>query len=306
MAASFNMMQDEAVRAALALDEAVGELGSTAASCPAWSRSAPWPSSPPTRRSSRPTAGARTCTTACASCRPGSGATDLEGVDLASTLAEIASTVGRVLDVDVVAIYTADEHGQRSGTTPIVWHPGPAGRRPTTPPGADRPAPAGSSRGWPSAGAPWPSPTSPPCPSRPTAPTSRRSSTPSGYAAWILSPVHDADGNLLALLGLGHGRPGARVERGRHRPGRLRRRRPRPGHRPGQPLRAPARAGPPAPGPRPGQERVPVDLLPRAAHPADLASAPTPSSSGTRAARSTATRTGCSRSSSRTASACRS
>jgi signal transduction histidine kinase len=122
-------------------------------------------------------------------------------VDLASTLQEIASTVGQVLDVDVVTIYTTDDAGS-FGDHPSIWHPervarpddtglvltdrtrrfleGVTERRgtlaitdaaalPGPPEGADGPAFLDSS----------------------------------GYAAWILSPVLDANGNLLALLGLG-------------------------------------------------------------------------------------------------------
>jgi signal transduction histidine kinase/amino acid transporter len=201
MATSFNRMQDEAVRAALALDEAVGELRDhrgelsrlveerTVALIAAHEEI-----EQAHRRRQDMHERMRVLSSRL-------GSTDLEGGDLASTLVEIASSVGRVLDVDVAAIYTVDEHG-RFEDRPVVWHPerlaalddgslglnegnrrfldGVAARKgtlaladvtdlPEPPDGAGEPAFV----------------------------------TTSGYAAWVLSPVHDADDRLLALLGLG-------------------------------------------------------------------------------------------------------
>ena len=132
MADSFNVMQDEAVRAALALDEAVGELRyhrgelsrlveeRTVALIAAHEEI-----EQAHRRRQDMHERMRILSSRL-------GSTDLEGADLASTLAEIASTVGRVLDVDVVAIYTADEHGRLRGP-PRGVAPGPAAPAATTP-----------------------------------------------------------------------------------------------------------------------------------------------------------------------------
>ena len=201
MAASFNLMQDEAMRAAVALDEAVGELKfhrvelsrlveeRTLALIAAHEEI-----EHAHRRRQDMHDRMRILSSRL-------GASELEGVDLASTLLEIATTLGRVLDVDVVAIYTTDTD-KHVGATPTIWHPermtgsgdlslvlsdqnrqfleAVAERKgtlalsdiavlPDPPTGADGPTFADST----------------------------------GYAAWVLSPVHDADGNLLAMLGLG-------------------------------------------------------------------------------------------------------
>ena len=50
------------------------------------------------------------------------GSTDLEGADLRLDARRDRLAVGQVLDVDVVAIYTADEHGAFEDS-PVVWHP---------------------------------------------------------------------------------------------------------------------------------------------------------------------------------------
>jgi signal transduction histidine kinase/amino acid transporter len=124
-----------------------------------------------------------------------------QGADLASTLSEIALAVGRVLDVDVVAIYAVSMLGELA-ELPVLWHPERIGRendgllaltpdarrfldgltaRPgtvflpggadvhVTPTGDDTPAFLGET----------------------------------GYATWLLSPVHATDGQLLALLAIG-------------------------------------------------------------------------------------------------------
>ncbi len=201
MAASFNSMQSEAVRAALALDVAAGELRRhrgelsrlveerTVALIAAHEEI-----DQAHRRRQDMHERMRILSSRI-------GSTDLEGVDLDSTLTEIAATVGHVLDVDVVVIYTADGAGEFTAV-PTVWHPdrlagcddsplvlvdgnrrfldGAAARKgtlaladvshlPDSPDGGDEPAFANTS----------------------------------GYVAWVLSPVHDGDGNLLALLGLG-------------------------------------------------------------------------------------------------------
>jgi two-component system, OmpR family, phosphate regulon sensor histidine kinase PhoR len=129
------------------------------------------------------------------------GSTDLEGADLLSTLAEIASTVGQVLDVDVVAIYSADEHG-RFEDRPVVWHPermASADDRRLTLTGANRrfldgvAARKGTLALADVAVLPEP-------PDGTGGPTFVDTS---GYAAWVLAPVHAADDRLLALLGVG-------------------------------------------------------------------------------------------------------
>ncbi len=202
MADSFNVMQHEVVRAALALDEAVSELkfhrgelsrlveDRTVALIAAHDEIEHAHRRRQDMHDRMRFLSARL------------GATDLEGADLASTLAEIAAAVGQVLDVDVVSIYTATEGGRRLADVPTVWHPdrlgapsdvsltttertrlfleGVAERRGTLAitDVAALPAP----------------------PEHDDGPAFLDTS---GYAAWILSPVHDANGDLLALLGLG-------------------------------------------------------------------------------------------------------
>jgi len=205
MAVSFNMMQDEAVRAALALDEAVrelkfhrGELSRLVEERTVALIAAHEEIEQAHRRRQDMHDRMRMLSARL-------GTTELEGVDLASTLVEIASTVGQVLDVDVVAIYTATD-GHRFGDVPTVWHP-------------DRVLPASDAllelddrrrkflegvterRGTLAITDVTTVPESPAGDQEPTFLDS------SGYAAWILSPVHDADGNLLALLGLGRVEP---------------------------------------------------------------------------------------------------
>ena len=201
MAASLNAMQDEAVRAALALDEAVdelryhrGELARLVEERTLALIAAHEEIEQAHRRRQDMHDRMRILSARL-------GGTDHEGVDLDSTLHEIASTLGQVLDVDVAVIYTADEESHFEDI-PVIWHPervgtggdhalmlshrsrqfleGVAERRgtlaladiaalPDPPDGGEGPA----------------------------------FLDPSGYSAWVLSPVHDADGNLLALLGLG-------------------------------------------------------------------------------------------------------
>ena len=201
MAVSFNKMQDEAVRAALALDEAVGELKfhrgelarlveeRTVALIAAHEEIEQAHRRRQDMHDRMRILSARL------------GATELEGVDLASTLHEIESTVGQVLDVDVVAIYTTDESGT-FGDLPSIWHPERIGR----------PDDAGlvltersrrflegvtERRGTLAITDVTALPEPPESVDEPAFLTS------SGYVAWILSPVLDAYGNLLALLGLG-------------------------------------------------------------------------------------------------------
>jgi len=201
MASSFNRMQDEAVRAALALDEAVGELRHhrgelsglveerTVALIAAHEEIEQAHRRRQDMHERMRLLSARL------------GSTDLEGVDLASTLAEIASTVGDVLDVDVVAIYLAGPDGGFD-IVPTVWHPERLAHRDDTAlvlDDANRPFLEGVAARQGTlalADGNRPSPT----PDGPGAPGFVESS---GYGAWVLSPVHDADGNLLALLGLG-------------------------------------------------------------------------------------------------------
>jgi len=201
MAASFNLMQDEAARAAAALDEAVGELRDhrgqlallveerTVALIAAHEEI-----EQAHRRRQDMHDRMRFLSSRL-------GASELEGADLDSTLAEIASSIGLVLAVDVVAIYTADGNGAFLNT-PTVWHPerldseadaaltlsdrnrqfleGVASRRGTL-------AIADIAN----------------LPRSPDPDDQPLFIDTSGYHAWILSPVHDANGNLLALLGLG-------------------------------------------------------------------------------------------------------
>jgi signal transduction histidine kinase/amino acid transporter len=129
------------------------------------------------------------------------GATDCEEVDLASTLAEIASTVGRVLDVDVVAIYTVAECGGFE-ESPVLWRlgriegggDGLANLTADTRRFLDTVAARQGTFALTGASNLAPTPAGDEEPSFADA---------SGYAAWVLSPVHDADGQLLAMLGLG-------------------------------------------------------------------------------------------------------
>ena len=187
MAASFNRMQDEAVRAALALDEAVGELRHhrgelarlveerTVALIAAHEEI-----EQAHRRRQDMHERMRVLSSRL-------GSTDLEGVDLASTLAEIASTLGDVLDVDVVAIYLAGPRRRlryrADGLAPRAARP--PGRRTalvlTTPTGS-------SSTASPPAGGPWPCPTSPAFAAPPTGPVRRASSTPAATAPGCSPP----------------------------------------------------------------------------------------------------------------------
>ena len=201
MAASFNRIQDEAVRAALALDEAVGELRfhrgelsrlveeRTVALIAAHEEI-----EQAHRRRQDMHERMRVLSSRL-------GSTDLEGVDLPTTLAEIASTMGHVLDVDVVVVYTADDTG-RFEDRPTVWHPdrvpdpdddtlalNPANRRFLDGVAARKGTLALADVA-----------DLPPSPDGDAEPAFVNTG---GYHAWVLSPVHDADDNLLALLGLG-------------------------------------------------------------------------------------------------------
>ncbi len=201
MAASFNRMQGEAVRAAVALDEAVGELRHhrgelarlveerTVALIAAHEEI-----EQAHRRRQDMHERMRVLSSRL-------GSTDLEGVDLASTLDEIASTVGDVLDVDVVAIWVAGQDGAFD-EVPTVWHPG----RVAHPDDGPLVLTEGNRRFLDGVAArkgtlALTDATRPPgFPDASGAPSFVDSS---GYRAWVLSPVHDADGNRLALLGLG-------------------------------------------------------------------------------------------------------
>jgi signal transduction histidine kinase/amino acid transporter len=201
MASSFNEVQDEAVRAALALDEAVAELRlnrSHLASLVEDRTVALIAAHEEIEHAHRRRQDMHDRMRA-VSARFGGMGTD--GVELDSTLEEIASTLGAVLEVDVVAIYLTDSD-ERIMDHPTTWRygvgttPDPnlrivgtearrflhgvAERRgtlaitdlsllPDPPSGAGEPAFA----------------------------------TETGYRAWILSPVHDGDGRLLSLLTLG-------------------------------------------------------------------------------------------------------
>jgi signal transduction histidine kinase/amino acid transporter len=128
-------------------------------------------------------------------------ATDIERADLPSALAEIASIVGRVLDVDVVAIYAVSVIGEFADL-PVLWHPdrieGENDGLLTLTPDSRRfldgvAAHTGTL-------------------SLPGVSDFNRTATgddkplflvDTGYAAWVLSPVHAADGQLLALLAIG-------------------------------------------------------------------------------------------------------
>lgn len=201
MADSFNKMQSEAVRAALALDEAVGELKfhrgelsrlveeRTVALIAAHEEIEQAHRRRQDMRDRMRFLSARL------------GSTDLGGVDLESTLQEIASTVGQVLDADVVAIYTVID-GPGFEDSPTLWHPGEH-------PGRPDPALTLSDRnrqflegvaGRKGILALADVADLPPSPDAPDQPAFIDSS---GYAAWILAPVHDAHGTLLAMLGLG-------------------------------------------------------------------------------------------------------
>jgi signal transduction histidine kinase/amino acid transporter len=201
MATSFNRMQDEAVRAALALDEAVeelrhhrGELSRLVEERTVALIAAHEEIEQAHRRRQDMHERMRVLSSRL-------GSTDLEGVDLPSTLAEIASTVGDVLDVDVVAIYTADETG-RFEDRPTVWHPdrlADRGDEPLALTPANRQFLEGvaARKGTLALADIGSLPASPDGTHEPTFVDT------SGYHAWVLSPVHDADDNLLALLGLG-------------------------------------------------------------------------------------------------------
>jgi len=128
------------------------------------------------------------------------GASGLEGADLVSTLHEIADSVGQVLDVDVVAIYTAgDDH--RFDPVPVIWHapwlgPQPEAALTLTPRTRQFLEGVAARRGTLALGdiSLVPDP-----PDGTDEPGFLRST---GYRAWILSPVHDVNGGLLATLGL--------------------------------------------------------------------------------------------------------
>jgi len=205
MADSFNQMQDEAVRAALALDEAVGELKFHRSELSRLVEERTVALIAAHEEIEQAHRRRQDMHDRMRFLSDRLGATDIEGADLHSTLQEIASAVGQVLDVDVVAIYTAPG-GQSFDQVPTLWHPERSGGRSDA--GlvltertrlflegvAERhgtlaitdvaalPEPPGSADG----------------------PSFLDSS---GYAAWILCPVHDANGNLLALLGLGTTHP---------------------------------------------------------------------------------------------------
>ena len=199
MAASFNTMQDEAVRAALALDEAVGELKfhrgelsrlveeRTLALIAAHEEI-----EQAHRRRQDMHNRLRVLSSRL-------GATELVDVDLDSTILEIASTVGQVLDVDAVAVYRSAD-GSTFDATPTVWHPdrvdaddasllltdrtrrfleGVAARKGTL-------ALADVSA----------------LPEAPDTGVEPAFVDAAGYGAWVLSPVHDPNGTLLAMLGL--------------------------------------------------------------------------------------------------------
>ena len=201
MAVSFNRMQDEAVRAAVALDEAVGELRDhrgelarlveerTVALIAAHEEI-----EEAHRRRQEMHERLRLLSSRL-------GTADLGGVDLPALLAEVTGVIGDVLDVDVVVVYTADDDG-RWHERPVTWHParrsgvddtaltltadtrrfldGVAARRGTL-------ALADAST----------------LPEPPDGPHGPDFVAASGYAAWVLSPVHGADDRRLALLGLG-------------------------------------------------------------------------------------------------------
>ena len=201
MAASFNVMQHEAVRATLALDEAVGELKyhrgelsrlveeRTVALIAAHEEIEHAHRRRQDMHERMRTLSARL------------GATELEGADLVSTLEEIASTVGQVLDVDVVVVYTVAD-GPGLDVAPTVWHPERTGatsdgqltlterKRQFLEGVAERQGTLAIT----DVGA---------LPEPPESTAEPAFLDSSGYAAWIISPVHDADGNLLAVLGLG-------------------------------------------------------------------------------------------------------
>ena len=201
MAASFNVMQDEAVRAALALDEVVdelrfhrGELAGLVEERTLALIAAHEEIEQAHRRRQDMHDRMRTLSSRL-------GATDHQGVDLDSTLQEIASTLGQVLDVDVAVIYTTGE-GSHFQDTPVIWHPeriGSAGDHALTLSQRSRLFLEGVAerRGTLALAdiAALPEP--------PEGGGGPAFLDPSGYSAWVLSPVHDADGHLLAMLGLG-------------------------------------------------------------------------------------------------------
>ena len=129
-----------------------------------------------------------------------------------------------MLDVDVVAVYTADEVG-RFEDHPVVWHPDrlpDLNDGPLSLTGASRRFLEGvaARKGTLALADVAALPESPDGTGEPAFVDT------TGYAAWVLSPVHDADDRLLALLRPRTGPPGGRVERRRHRPDRLGGRRP--------------------------------------------------------------------------------
>lgn len=201
MAESFNAVQDQAVRAALALDEAAAELlenRSDLARLVEERTVALIAAHEEIEQAHRRRQDMHDRMRA-VSARMGGVGTN--GVDLVSALEEMAATLGTVLEVDVIAIYRTDRNGfiqdnptswrfgLGSGPDPVLAHLPASTRRflhavaerrgtlaladlaqiPDPPQGADEP------------------------------------SFPNDfpYRAWIISPVHDGDGHLLAVLTLG-------------------------------------------------------------------------------------------------------
>ena len=205
MATGFAEVQDEAVRAALALDDVVAEVRASRTSLSRLVEErtvALIAAHEEIERAHRRRQDMHDRMRAVAARFGGIGT---DGVDLDSALQEIATTLGAVLEVDVVAIFRADAD-QILLDDPVTWrygvgderHPrlrqlsaearrflhGVAERQgtlaltdlsllPDPPHGAEEPAFA----------------------------------TETGYRAWILSPVHGADGRLLALAALGMADP---------------------------------------------------------------------------------------------------
>ena len=132
------------------------------------------------------------------------GATDLEGADLTR---RCRRSPRRSVRYSTSTWWSSTGRTRVAGSEdpPTVWHPDRIGSE------GDAvlslwSATAGSSKVWPSVRGHWLSPTSPGCPSPPGR-SGPAFADASGYSAWILSPVHDADGSLLALLGLGMADP---------------------------------------------------------------------------------------------------
>ena len=201
MADSFNIMQDEVVRAALALDTAVDELKfhrnelsrlveeRTVALIAAHEEIEQAHRRRQDMHDRMRMLSARL------------GASEIDGVDLASTIEEVAASIGEVLDVDVVAVYTVGDGPGFTGS-PTIWHPGHVAHT------ADRDLllsdrnrrfleGVAERKGTLALSDASAVPASPHGIDEPTFTSS------SGYGAWVLSPIHDANGNLLAMLGLG-------------------------------------------------------------------------------------------------------